>query len=217
MSDKAQPFRSIFCIEYNNAEDIKQIYGENYTEGQLTTVGKYETIFRAATGTQRRILQGVTVTTKKWKFGEDMTSLFTIDWYLTQAFGQYCGYTRQMSFLQDSDYKKKDCLLKLEMTNCDINDSGYKLFSVQGMIDKFTQAFGITDSSKVIPLFIYYQTNGQKIANSDISTLTFTATLSNGNNTCTLVNYPSSIRAILSVTDQAVNTIRLMIYIESVS
>lgn len=217
MSDLAQPFRSIFCIEYNNAADVKSVYGENYTDSQLSRVGQYESLFNSATGNRRRVLQSGTVASTKWRYGDDMTSRFSIDWYLTQAFGQYCGYTRQISFLIDSDYKKKDCLLKLAMTSCDVNDSQYKLFSVSGMIDKFTQAFGISDSSKVVPYFIYYQSNGQKATTSDISSLSFTATLSTNGNTCTLTNYPSSIRVILSVADQAVDTIRLLLYIGTVS
>ena len=146
-----------------------------------------------------------------------MTSKFSIDWYLTQAFGQYCGYTRQISFLKDSDYKKKDCLLKVEMSNCDINDIQYKLFSVSGMIDKFAKAFGISDTTKVVPYFVYIQPNGQKAISTNISTLAFTVSPALDGITCTLANYPSSIRAILSVADQTIDTIRLMIYIGSVS
>lgn len=193
------------------------MYGENYTESQLAKVGQYESIYKAATGSQRRILQSGTVASTKWRYGDDMTSKFSIDWYLTQAFGQYCGYTRQISFLKDTDYKKKDCLLKLEISNCDINDIQYKLFSVSGMIDKFIQAFGISNSTKVVPYFVYIQPNGQKAISTDISLFEFTASLSPDGNTCTLANYPSSIRVILSVADQTIDTIRLMIYIGSVS
>lgn len=193
------------------------MYGENYTESQLAKVGQYESIYKSATGSQRRILQSGTVASTKWRYGDDMTSKFSIDWYLTQAFGQYCGYTRQISFLKDTDYKKKGCLLKLEMSNCDINDIQYKLFSASGMIDKFTQAFGISNSTKVVPYFVYIQPNGQKAISTDISLFEFTPSLSSDQNTCTLPNYPSSIRVILSVADQTINTIRLMIYIGSVS
>lgn len=144
-----------------------------------------------------------------------MTSKFTIDWYLTQAFGQYCGYTKQISFLKDSDYKKKDCLLKVEMSNCDLNNDQYKLFSVNVTIDKFINAFG--NSAKVVPYFVYIQPNGQKAISTNISTLAFTASLASDGITCTLANYPLRIRAILSVADQTIDTIRLMIYIGSVS
>lgn len=146
-----------------------------------------------------------------------MTSTFTIDWYLTQAFGQYCGYTRSISFLKDSDYKQKDCLLRMEMSKCDTTDSTYQLYSVNGMMDKFKQAFGITNASKVTPLFIFTQSNGKKATSTDISSLSFTATPSATNSTCTLTNYPSSIRAILSVKDQTVDSIKLMIYIRNIA
>lgn len=146
-----------------------------------------------------------------------MTSAFPADWYLTQSFGLYCGYTRTISFLVNSDYKKKDCLLPIQLSACSTADSGYVQFSVQTMISKVQTAFNITDASKVTPLFLYFDSKGQKVIQTSISSLTFDATLSSNSLSCALANYPTSIRIILSVNNQVVDAIRLMIYIGTVT
>lgn len=144
-----------------------------------------------------------------------MTSSFSLDWYLTQSFGLYCGYTREISFLINSDYKKKDCLLPIQLSSCSTSDAGYQLYSVATMISKVKTAFNLTDASKVTPLFIYFQTNGQKAIQTDINSLVFGATeaTSGATTTCSLTNYPTSIRVILSVNNQVVEAARLMFYI----
>lgn len=194
---------------------VRNVYDEPTTLTSVPTLGFHRTVYQSASTLSRRILQGNASVTKLWKYKEDMTSAFTLDWYLTQSFGLYCGYTREISFLVNSDYKKKDCLLPIQLTTCSTSDPGYQQFSVAMMMSKVQTAFNITDSTKVIPLFVYTLPSGQKAVQTDISSLSFTATpnLPVNPTTCTLENYPSSIRVVLSVNNQVVEAARLMIYI----
>lgn len=211
------PFRSIFCIEYSNVDLVRNVYEDPVTTNAVSTPGVYKSIYTTASSSSRRLLQGGSNTSTTWKYKQDMTAYFTTDWYLTQSFGLYCGFTRQISFLVNSDYKKKDCLLPIQLNTCSTSDAGYVKYSVETMMSKVRTAFNITDSTKVTPLFIYYQANGQKASETDITKFSFTATLSTNQLTCALANYPTSIRIVLSVSNGIVDAARLMIYIGTVS
>ena len=211
------PFRSIFCIEYSNVDMVRNAYEDPDTTTRVSATGVYKTLYTTASSSARRELQGESSTTANWKYKQEMTASFTTDWYLTQSFGLYCGYTRQISFLVNSDYKKKDCLLQIQLSSCSTSDAGYAKYSVETMMSKVKTAFNIADSDKISPLFIYVQANGQKALETDITKLSFTATLSTNELTCALANYPTSIRIVLSASNGIVDAARLMIYIGTVS
>lgn len=139
-------------------------------------------------------------------------------WYITQTQGEYCGYISYSKFLVDSPLDAKACVMRINIKACNAQDTDYAKYSTSAILDKLQKAFKLS-ADKVKTFFLTYDSQtGLKATSEDLAAYTSKIQLTtdaNGVEACSVTNYPTAIRVLLTVKDGVVSSIRAMFNVKS--